>query len=87
MTLAKKKKLQILTKNSKTVFLFLLERTYETQNHVWFEQIVKVTLTQRVKEYLLICIELVTCHTVIWKATPVPENNNFVLKFMRNNLG
>lgn len=82
----KKKKnfFRILIRSSKTIFLWLLECKYETLKKIMVKWMVKVTFTQRAKQYLLVCTELLACHTLIWKAAPLLEKNILGMEFMRN---
>lgn len=62
---------------------------FSSRIYVWNIKLLEVqsdcefTFKQREKNIFWFVLS-VTCQTLIWKATPVPENNIFVLKLMRN---
>lgn len=62
--------------SSKSIFLLLLKCRHETLKQIAFPVcLAKVTFTQRIKEYLGIWNELATCQTLVWRFTPVAEDN------------
>lgn len=62
--------------SSKPIFLLLLKCRHETLKQIAFPAcLAKVTFTQRIKEYLGIWNELATCQTLVWRFTPVAEDN------------